>query len=843
MSESETRGFQKQVQQACRKLHFRKLLSGSPLLDLPYFRRSQAARDAGLDSVGADPAEVLAAILESLVAKRLEELRGSPVPRPSSLRRDEDARHLLREDLASESQERRSISILFHYLARWQNNEVESWGGVVNSTRARLFWEAIAVVAQELQQRNARVLKHREAPTVSVREQAARYELPDPTSSMDDWTSYRQARAEHWRTRLQLDHRFVQLTLLLDEYPLESEPDEPRLRQAWVADRVTYDELKAVLAARQESAFVLLGSPGSGKSTLLRELEMKLAAGELDAGGTSLPFYIQLNRYRSLVNESTPPEPWQWLSAMWRAQYPKLPEFEALLASGEAVLLLDGLNEIPHSGERSYFQILMRWKSFVRELLQRYPSSRVVFSCRSLDYSAPLSSAELPVPQIQIAPMSDAQIEAMLSAYCGSLGPLVWAQLLDTASVGLYRTPFMLVGLAEAVQPDGEVPANQPELLTRILRVALLRELEREHPLLVPGNLISARDSRRITQRGPWKSPYDLPSGGSLITRLGTLAYSMQDSCGDVGSHQVGLPYEEALAIVSEKKESDVVDAGAALGVLEEADGDILQFVHQLVQEYFAARMLASSPEPDRARSKWRVDQIEPPLETLIRDLAPPDPLPALPATGWEETIVMAAAMADRPDDFIEAVADENVMLAARCIAQNRLDLPATRVARIQQELIDRSRDLNVDLRARIAAGEALGQLGDPRFTRREGPHGAYLLPPMIEIEAGDYPIGSDDHIRPEVDGPWPGVMPTHTVSLDGFHVGQFPVTNAEWALFIQSGGYENPEWWSDTEGMQAWHDGKGLLVAGSGRFDTSGNSTGVNQSSLSDTDERAVLE
>ena len=43
--------------------------------------------------------------------------------------------------------------------------------------------------------------------------------------------------------------------------------------------------------------------------------------------------------------------------------------------------------------------------------------------------------------------------------------------------------------------------------------------------------------------------------------------------------------------------------------------------------------------------------------------------------------------------------------------------------------LVRRSRDPEADLRDRIACGYAVGDLGDPRFERRVGPHGEYLLP------------------------------------------------------------------------------------------------------------------
>ena len=43
-------------------------------------------------------------------------------------------------------------------------------------------------------------------------------------------------------------------------------------------------------------------------------------------------------------------------------------------------------------------------------------------------------------------------------------------------------------------------------------------------------------------------------------------------------------------------------------------------------------------------------------------------------------------------------------------------------------------------MRARIDAALALGPLGDPRFERRFGPFGSYLLPPLVTIAGRTYP-------------------------------------------------------------------------------------------------------
>ena len=121
---------------------------------------------------------------------------------------------------------------------------------------------------------------------------------------------------------------------------------------------------------------------------------------------------------------------------------------------------------------------------------------------------------------------------------------------------------------------------------------------------------------------------------------------------------------------------------------------------------------------------------------------------------------------------------------------------------RLQQALIARSRDPAADLRARIAAARALGELGDPRFERRRGPDADYLLPPVVAIEGGVYRIGSDEGLQQDE-------APAHPVTLAPFAIGQFPVTNAEWRLFLESGGYEDERWW-DTAAARAWRRGEG---------------------------------
>jgi formylglycine-generating enzyme required for sulfatase activity len=628
-----------------------------------------------------------------------------------------------------------------------------------------------------------------------------------------DLAEYRLARIAEWsQPRYALDKRFVQLTLLLDQ---GEEAQGPRFARQ---DR-EFDDLGEVLAAMPDPAFVLLGAPGSGKSTLLRRLEWDTArAVMVDAGttpdpGAPLSFFISLNGYRAERPHEPLPRPLDWLSTRWGHRFPELPPLEALLEAGRMTLLLDALNEIPYPGPEP----VRRWKGFLAELGPNHPGNRVIFSCRSLDYSASLSSTELPVPQVRIKPLSDPQIKSFLGLHCEAHAEKLWENLEGTPQLDLLRTPYYLKLLIEAA-PQGEIPKGRAALFTGFVRQAMRREVLWDNPLFRAGELLAERDRQRLEQARRWRTPHELPSRGILIDRLCTLAYAMQEryeareGANTRNAHlatprgteaaQVRIDYDEALEILDHARDVDILKAGEALGVLDEdLETDEVLYRHQLLQEYFAGRRLAQTRDPGRVRVDWETKAISPTLDETLARIADADPLPPLPGTGWEETTVLAAAMARDIDGFVADLMRVNLPLAGRCAAQPDVTLGEGLRPALQQALIGRTGEPRADLRARLAAGLTLGELGDPRLERRSGPDGDCLLPPLVDIPGGAYTLGSDE-------GYFDDERPVHSVELRPFRIGRFPVTNAEWALFKDAGGYEDERWWL-TEEDRAWRRGE----------------------------------
>ncbi|WP_313929253.1 SUMF1/EgtB/PvdO family nonheme iron enzyme [Pseudoxanthomonas sp.] len=613
---------------------------------------------------------------------------------------------------------------------------------------------------------------------------------------------YRLARITEWsQARYGLDKRFTKLTLLVDQGP-----DAQGAR--WQAQQDSFDDLRDVLGKAQEPALVLLGPPGCGKSTLLRRLELDLAADALRAADPEpacLSFFVALNRYRPARPGEAMPAPRDWLAAEWARRSPQLPALVELLQAGRVVLLLDAVNELPHTDEADYRERIGWWRDFLGELPA---GTRTLFSCRSLDYSASLSTPDAPVPHVRIEQLGDAQVEEFLTLYDPERGTALWQQLRGTPQLDLFRSPFYLrmllaqVGEGDECGNGGVALSGKAALFTGFVRQALRREIHADNRLFRPGALLESRDHARIISR-KWRNATELPVRGPLLPALCQLAYQLQERRAPGEASRVRVLWDDALDLLGDAQGAgpQLLHAGVALQVLEEQFEDVF-YVHQLLQEYFAARALAATSHAELAASAWRADEISPTLEKTLAGLADSDPLPEARTTGWEETFVLAAAMAPAPANFVEALAAVNLPLAGRCAAQPEVILPETLRGRLQQALLARSRDPSADLRARIAAARALGELGDPRFTRCTGAHGDYLLPPLVDIAAGSYPIGSDE-------GLYEDEAPVHHVKIAAFAIGQFPVTNAEWRLFIAAGGYADERWWQ-SDVAKDWRRGDG---------------------------------
>lgn len=824
-----------------------------PLLHLEVV--TEHLRDRGADFSPASRWDALTAILRELVEARLvwitpeppraPERRGSP---PAS-----DADHTApREPEVPRSPEGQAWYAVYHWAfapTLLAYKEIGRRLGIGKSTaegREELVRQFIAEILDHLEQEARRRLAAARVTTpapLSVAEEAATYRthrihaaltmlwdatirrVPLPTltpgereaiatyqpRTMDE---YLLCRIGSWQDRDPFDQSFVDLSLFLDDDGV------PGITPPYDVGR-TFHSLEVALADLTAPLLVVVGDPGSGKTTLLAHLEQEVAAESLRGSGETVPMVVRLAEL---------PVPWaqnpqilrDWLDTLWAARNQHLPRLAEFVAAGRLLLLLDGLNELPHADRAAYAAYVALWRECAHELIAEHPGNRVVFSCRTLDYTIPLSSTAMPVPRLKIKPLGEEAIRQYLARHLPAPMDDLWGRIEAAGLLDVLRVPYHLRLFTDVVVSRGEFPTGQAGLFATFVRHRLRGEVGRPNLLFFNDHVLVKRDSDRLMQSATWTTEWQLPENSPLIPSVERLARQMHES-GCAGQVD-GLiaPMDRALTVLGAEvsgdpdKAYDLLTAGVAVGVLDNwpAD-DTVAFTHQQMQAYFVGRTLAVAPQPELAERPWRRDVIAPTVEQLMEDLHPAEPLPPLDQTGWEEATILASEMADDPTAYVAGLMDYNLALAGRCAAVPaiRRRLTAGLVATLQDALQARSRDRSADLRDRLDCARVLGSVGDLRFQTATGPHGKYVMPPMAAIAGGVYPIGFDEPTAFD-DATWDNHAPRHDITLNSFQIGRYPVTNAEWAWFMNAGGYEDDRWWADTKASRDWWNGVGTADA-----------------------------
>ncbi|MCK6628941.1 MAG: SUMF1/EgtB/PvdO family nonheme iron enzyme [Anaerolineae bacterium] len=597
---------------------------------------------------------------------------------------------------------------------------------------------------------------------------------------------------------------------------------------------VAFEKQKA--AARSALAYVaayprlvILGDPGSGKSTFLRFLALRLAQARLEPQVDWLaqlgwpvygekrdeearlrgeedkplgqmpwphppfvPVLVTLRDFAATAfDPASPLAVWDFVAAdlTRRGLAEAVEAVRAALVRGEALLLLDGVDEVP-AGRRAQV-----WQAIGALGQGAFNRCRWLATCRVLSYVEEEAAAAAARARLTLAPLTPAQIETFIAAWYHALTELgektpaqseALAAQLRTAAAGtlveLAPNPMLLTIMALVQSYYGTLPDERAKLYQACVETLLLRWQQNKETVPGAGSLPPSLAQLGIKQEAIepllWEIGYTAHAGQA--ERQGAADIPETQVMELAKKHLGDWAKAEAFVEYTERRAHLLVGLGGR-------DDRRFSFPHRTFQEYLAGCHLANDRRFGRraiplaqAGPPWREalllaagtlvfnQKVARNLFDALEDLLPEQPPAPGDTPGWQQAWRAAEMLAVAGPTAAEA--DE-----------------------VGRELWPRARELMATLLTngeltppeRAEAGQALAVLGDPR-------PGVTELPPLLTaVLVGEFLYGEANERR----------------SVAPFQAGVYPITNAQYAQFIAAGGYERQEWWSKA-GWQ-WRQGE----------------------------------
>ncbi|MEU0334945.1 NACHT domain-containing protein [Streptomyces sp. NPDC006193] len=330
---------------------------------------------------------------------------------------------------------------------------------------------------------------------------------------------------------------------------------EPHERPSAAVGRLSAEE-----ALAGDSRVLLRGDAGSGKTTLVQWLAVTAAR-----DGHRIPYVLPL---RTLVRTGPLPAPAGFLQAVSCPLTPPEGWSERVLAAGRALVLVDGLDEIPAADRH-------RTRDWLRALLAAYPGNAWLLTSRPTAVR-PDWLAQEGFRELTLTPMRRPEIATFVHRWHRAAqaptyaGPLLDALRTKRDLARLATNPLMC-GLICALHRErrGYLPTGRKELYDAALTMLLARR-DRERGLQAElGEEVQLELLQRLA--------YALVLSGRTEMDLGT-AEGIVERC---------LP---AVASAPGDAATVLRDLLLRSGLLRQPAEGVVDFVHRTFQDYLGAR-------------------------------------------------------------------------------------------------------------------------------------------------------------------------------------------------------------------------------------------------------------
>jgi len=516
--------------------------------------------------------------------------------------------------------------------------------------------------------------------------------------------------------------------------------------------------------ALKHPRLVITGDPGAGKTTFLRHIAFKMCDDlTRTTAAARFPILIRIAELAEHVRACRDQHKGPTVAAApgWLPHYLAARNaefdwgldaafFERKLKSGEAAVLLDGLDEAPNRTEREAMARLLE------NATRAYEKCSFVVTTRPLAYQGQAVLADFETANI--APLEPQAIETFLQRWCGALfseNPASSASHLAELSVALRarveirrmaRNPVMLTALAVVHWNERRLPEQRADLYESIL-IWLARSREQR-----PDRPTAERCLMLLQQLA--LAMQNAPKGRAVQVSKGWAADAL-------APHFREVPEPERLQRAQDFLEQEEVDSGIIVSRASE-----ISFRHLTFQEYLAAKAIAGMPDVAQQELLLAGHTIYKPEWREVAQLL----CGVLYRQGLEKVDGLVSAILAGPRQSGRVLAEE-----ARCVGllgaivrdlrpfnYQPADPCYQRTMDAVLSIFDADKAYTIAFAVRLGAAEALGQAGDPRLRQDN----------WITIEGG---------------GP---------ANLKPFQIARYPATVEEYRRFVEDEAYHEKRWW-----------------------------------------------
>ncbi len=343
--------------------------------------------------------------------------------------------------------------------------------------------------------------------------------------------------------------------------------------------KIAQDRLPGLEVVEKYSKLMILGKPGAGKTTFLKHVALQCSLGQLHFA--LVPILIALKDFAETEQR---PSLLEYISReFFTYGIADTTVAEQVLSRGKALVLLDGLDEVRETDE---YRVVQE----VRNFSSKFHLNHFVITCRIATREYTLEQ----YTEVEVADFDDEQIATFASKWFAAKDPtksnrFIQKLLASSPIRELATNPLLLTLLCLVFEESGDFPSNRSALYEEGLDILLKkwdakRNIERE----------------QLYKKLSIQHKQDLLSQIALITfKRGDYFFKQQEI------EQYIADYIRNLPGVSTELEALQLDSEAMLksieaqhGLLVERARGIYSFSHLTFHEYFTARSIVESSDP-----------------------------------------------------------------------------------------------------------------------------------------------------------------------------------------------------------------------------------------------------